>query len=72
LLPTVQQDALDTDDPAAHPLYAATCQLLDELVSARFPNALAPLVTAHAHAAMPLHLGAKVFRELARALMREE
>lgn len=69
---TAEQDTLDTDEPSAHPRFASTCRLLDKLVSARFPNALAPLVTAHAHAGIPLHLGAKVLQQLARALMREE
>jgi|SRR6185437_14061416 len=34
-----------------------------------FPNALAPIVSAHAQAAIPLHLGAKVLEQLAKALM---
>jgi hypothetical protein len=46
-----------------------TCALLDKLVSSRFPNALAPIVSAHAHAAIPLNLGAKVLEQLTKALM---
>ena len=47
-------------------------ELLDKFVSARFPNALSPIVSAHAHAAIPLQLGAKVLQQLARALMRKD
>jgi len=45
--------------------------LLDSLVSSRFPNALAPLVAAHAEAAIPLHLGAKVLERLAKEWMSQ-
>ena len=65
------QDTLDSDDVRLYPSFATVCALLDKLVSCRYPNALAPLVSAHAQAAIPLHLGAKVLEQLARALMRE-
>jgi hypothetical protein len=68
---TPEQDTLDSDDPALYPTLPAICALLDKLVCTRFPNALAPLVSANAHAAIPLHLGAKVLQQLARALMKE-
>ncbi len=67
----VSQDTLDSDDVGLYPSFATVCALLDKLVSCRYPNALAPLVSAHAQAAIPLHLGAKVLEQLARALMRE-
>jgi len=44
--------------------------LLDKLVTSRYANALAPLVSAHAQAAIPLHLGQKVLKQLAQVLMR--
>lgn len=66
------QDTLDTGDVAIYPSFATVCALLDKLVSCRYPNALAPLVSAHAQAAIPLHLGAKVLEQLARALMLEQ
>ena len=66
------QDTLDSDDVGLYPSFATICALLDKLVSCRYPNALAPLVSAHAQAAIPLHLGAKVLEQLARALMRRE
>lgn len=65
------QDTLDSDDVGLYPSFGTVCTLLDKLVSCRYPNALAPLVSAHAQAAIPLHLGAKVLEQLARALMRE-
>lgn len=64
-----QQDTIDTDDISFYPAFPVTCALLDKLVSSRFPNALAPIVSAHAQAAIPLHLGAKVLEQLAKALM---
>ena len=66
------QDRLDTDDPDLYPQLAPTCVLLDKLVTSRFPNAVSPLVNAHAQAAIPLQLGAKVLQQLARALMKTE
>ncbi len=65
------QDTLDSDDVLLYPSFATVCALLDKLVSCRYPNALAPLVSAHAQASIPLHLGAKVLEQLASALMRE-
>lgn len=64
------QDQLITSDATLYPQLAPTCVLLDKLVTSRFPNAVSPLVNAHAHAAIPLQLGAKVLQQLARALMK--
>lgn len=66
-----QQDTLATDDISIYPQFSTICSLLDKLVSSRFANAVTPLISAHANAAIPLHLGTKVLRELARALMQE-
>jgi hypothetical protein len=66
------QDTLDSDDVSLYPRFGTVCALLDKLVSSRYPNSLSPLISAHSHAAIPLHLGAKVLQQLARALMREE
>ncbi|NLN77107.1 MAG: DNA double-strand break repair nuclease NurA [Armatimonadetes bacterium] len=43
--------------------------MLDDLICCRYPNAITPLVSAHAEAAIPLNLGRKVLEELARELM---
>jgi hypothetical protein len=64
-----QQDSLATEDTTPYPELGALCIMLDKLVSTRFPNALAPIVAAHAQAAIPLQLGAKVLQQLAKALM---
>lgn len=64
------QDSLDSDVPTAFPRFGTICNLLDKLVTSRFPNALAPIVSAHAHASIPLHLGQKVLTQLARVLMQ--
>jgi NurA domain len=67
---SAQQDTL-ADDPALYPQLGITLALLDKLVSSRYPNSLTPIVSAHAQAAIPLHLGAKVLQQLARALVQE-
>jgi hypothetical protein len=64
-----EQDTLETDEPSAFPQFGTVCELLDKLVTSQFANALAPLVSAHAQAAIPLHLGQKVLKQLAQALM---
>ncbi|MEX2375058.1 MAG: DNA double-strand break repair nuclease NurA [Dehalococcoidia bacterium] len=69
---TEEQDTLDATDIGAYPQIPTTGALLDKLVSSRFPNAVSPIIAAHAQAAIPLHLGAKVLQQLARALMRGE
>lgn len=66
-----EQDSLASDDPSVFPQFGTVCSLLDKLVTSRFPNALGPIVSAHAQASIPLHLGRKVLKQLAQALMRE-
>jgi len=68
---TDEQDTIYSDDISLYPQFAKECALLDRLVSSRYPNALGPIVSAHAQAAIPLNLGAKVLKQLAQALMRE-
>lgn len=63
------QDTLDTDDIGLYQQFKTICSLLDKLVSSRYENAISPLIAAHAHAAIPLHLGAKVLKRLAQALI---
>jgi len=64
------QDSLSTNDPAAFQKFGTVCALLDKLVTSRFPNALGPIVSAHSQASIPLHLGQKVLKQLAKALMQ--
>jgi len=68
---TAAQDSLNTENPAEFQKFGTVCALLDKLVTSRFPNALGPIVSAHAQASIPLHLGQKVLKQLAQALMRE-
>ena len=69
---TEDQDNITSDNVSLYPQFGTACALLDKLVTSRYPNALSPLVSAHAQAAIPLHLGAKVLQQLARALMRQQ
>ncbi|HWF44871.1 MAG TPA: DNA double-strand break repair nuclease NurA [Candidatus Kapabacteria bacterium] len=66
---TPEQDTLDSSDISLYPKFPIICELLDKLVTSRYPNALSPIVAAHAQAAIPLHLGQKVLKQLATALM---
>jgi hypothetical protein len=68
---TLEQDTLESDDASLYPQLGNVCATLDCLVSSRFPNAVSPVISAHSHAAIPLHLGAKVLQQLARALMSQ-
>ena len=63
------QDTLSTDDISLYPQFATVCRLLNKLVSSRYQNAVSPLIAAHSQAAIPLHLGSKVLKRLAQALM---
>lgn len=67
-----QQDTIVSDDPTLYPKFGTVCALLDKLVTSRFPNALGPIVSAHAQASIPLHLGQKVLKQLAQALMPKQ
>jgi hypothetical protein len=66
-----EQDTLDIDDFEIYSQFGTICSLLDKLVTSRYPNALAPIVSAHAQASIPLHLGQKVLKQLAQALVRK-
>jgi hypothetical protein len=66
---TDEQDTLDHDEISIYPRFGMLCSLLDKLASSRYVNSVTPLIAAHAHAAIPLHLGTKVLRSLATALM---
>jgi hypothetical protein len=65
------QDTLASSNALDYESLPTVFALLDKLVSSRFQNALSPIVSAHAHAAIPLNLGAKVLEQLANALMRD-
>jgi len=66
------QDTIDSDAVSLYPSFEIVCTLLDRLACSRFPNALTPIVSAHAEASIPLNLGSRVLRQLAQALMVTE
>jgi hypothetical protein len=68
---TDEQDSLESSDVGLYPQVPRICALLDKLVSSRYENAVTPIVSAHAAAAIPLHLGTKVLEQLAHALMKD-
>jgi hypothetical protein len=66
-----QHRDLTRAEQSHYPRLADAVGLLDKLVSSRFPNALVPLVSANAEAAIPLRLGNKVLENLAKELMAD-
>lgn len=56
---------LRTAKESQFPRLADALSVLDQLVSARYPDSLMPLVEAHAEAAIPLHLGTQLLEKLA-------
>lgn len=73
-LPFLTEESRDLSrgDARHFPRLEDAMSLLDATFSARFPNAVAPLVSAHAEAAIPLNLGREVLEQLASSLMAEE
>ena len=59
-------------EPDQYPRLADALGLLDQLVSSRYQNSLSPLISAHAEAAIPMNLGARVLEEMARKLIEEK
>ena len=50
------------------PRIADLMNILDEMVSSRYPNSVSPLVSAHSEAAIPLNLGKRIFDDIAREI----
>jgi hypothetical protein len=63
-----QHKNLDTANPSKFSRLADIMNLLDQLVSSRYPNSISPLVSAHAEAAIPLNLGKRIFEDIAREI----
>lgn len=61
--PNLKSDALNE-----YPRLDDLMNILDELVSSRYPNSVSPLVSANAEAAIPLNLGKKIFDDIAREI----
>ncbi len=62
------QRNLKTANPDQFTRLADVMNLLDQLVSSRYPNSVSPLVSAHAEAAIPLNLGKRIFEDIAREI----
>jgi hypothetical protein len=62
------QKNLNTASPDQFSRLADVMNLLDQLVSSRYPNSVSPLVSAHAEAAIPLNLGSRIFEDIAREI----
>lgn len=63
-----QQRNLKTADIEQFPRLADLINILDELVSSRYPNSVSPLISAHAEASIPLNLGKRIFDDIAREI----
>ena len=61
--PNLKSDALNE-----YPRLNDLMNILDKLVSSRYPNSVSPLVSANAEAAIPLNLGKKIFDDIAREI----
>lgn len=70
-LPFLTQDHKDISraEPSQYPRLSDALELLDELVSSRYPNSLMPLIVANAEAAIPLNIGTRVLERLAKELV---
>lgn len=62
------QKDLETANPDQYPRLSDLMNILDELISSRYPNSISPLVSAHAEASIPLNLGKKIFDDIAQEI----
>ncbi len=60
----------DRADVSQYPRLLDALNIMDEFTSSRYPNALSPVVIAHAEATLPSKIGSKVLAKLARELTR--
>lgn len=56
---------ITTAKPDQFPRLLDVMNLLDKLVSSRYPNSITPLISAHAEAAIPFNMGKKLFEQIA-------
>jgi len=64
-------DDLNRAEPTQFPRIGHALNILDELVSARYPDAVVPLIAAHAEAAIPIQMGRRVLEQIAREMVGE-
>lgn len=62
---------IENADVSQFPRLIDAMSILDQLISSRYSNALAPLIAAHAEASIPANLGNKILKDLAKKLMQE-
>jgi hypothetical protein len=62
------QKNITTASPDQFARLGDVMNLLDQLVSNRYPNSLSSLISAHAEAAIPLKLGRRIFEDIAREI----
>lgn len=62
------QKNITTANPNQFTRLGDVMNLLDQLVSSRYPNSVSPLISAHAEAAIPLNLGKRIFEDIAREI----
>jgi hypothetical protein len=62
------QKDLRTANPDQFTRLRDVLELLDSLVSNRYPNSIFPIISAHAEAAIPLNLGKRLFEDIAREI----
>lgn len=67
-----EQKSLLTAKPEQFPCLFDVMELLDALVSNRYPNSITPLISAHAEAAIPFNLGQELFDEIARKVREQK
>jgi hypothetical protein len=67
-----KQSDLSTANPEQFSRLADVLNLLDKLVSSRYPNSVSPLISAHAEAAIPLNLGKRIFEDIAREIREKK
>lgn len=65
---TSDQANIMTADWNQFPRIGDILNLLDRIYSSRYPNAILPLVSAHAEASIPQHLGNAIFEQIAKEL----
>jgi hypothetical protein len=64
-------DDLNRAEPSQFPRLPDALNILDELVSVRYPDAVVPLIAAHAEAAIPIQMGRRVLEQIAREMVGE-
>lgn len=68
---TDYQYNLNTAFPNQFSRLADVMELLDHVASSRYPNSVTPLISAHAEAAIPLHLGKRLFETIANEILNQ-